>query len=193
MSKNILFISDQTLLSRTQVHGNIDPQLLYPEIKAAQDMFILPLIGTALFDKIAAGILANNLAGKYLELKDDYIIDTLIYYVLSELPMGLSFQFWNKGVLRQGSETAETPSMTDLVSLADRYKRRAEWYAERLKRYLIENAAVSFPEYLHPGNGVDTVQPHASSFTMPVYLGGGAYGKENNGGHPREYLTNCQL
>lgn len=192
MSKNILFISDQQLLARTQVHGNIDPQLLYPEIKVAQDMFILPLLGTALFNVIADGIENDNLAGNYLTLKDDYIIDTLIYFVLSELPMGLSFQFWNKGVLRQSSDNTETPTMSELVSLADRYKRRAEWYAERLKRYLVENAATKFPEYLNPGNGVDTVLPHASTFTMPIYLGGGAY-KKDNGGHEREYLSNCDI
>jgi len=192
MSKNILFISDTALLARTQVHGNIDPQLLYPEIKVAQDMYILPLLGTALFAKIADGIENNNLAGNYLTLKDDYIIDTLIYYVLSELPMGLSFQFWNKGVMKSTSENAETATMSDLVTLADRYKRRAEYYSERLKRYLIENAASKFPEYLNPGNGVDTVMPHASTFTMPIYLGGGAY-KNDNGGGSREYLSNCDI
>jgi hypothetical protein len=191
MSKNILFISDQQLLSRTQVHGNIDPQLLYPEIKVAQDMFILPLLGTALFNKIANDIEADTLTGNYLTLKDDYIIDTLIYFVLSELPMGLSFQFWNKGVLKSTSDSSETTTMSDLVTLADRYKRRAEWYAERLKRYLIESAATKFSEYLNPGNGVDTVLPHASTFTMPIYLG--ADGSKNNGGHEREYLSNCDI
>jgi len=52
MSLNILFISDTILIERTTVHGNIDPKLLYPEIKTAQDMYIQPLLGSALF-KIA--------------------------------------------------------------------------------------------------------------------------------------------
>lgn len=192
MSKNVLFISDQALIDRTQIHGNIDPKLLYPEIKVAQDMYILPLLGTALFNKIQNDIYNNTLVGDYLALKDDYILDTLVYYVLSELPEGLSFQFWNKGVLRQGSDNTETPTMTELVRISDRFKRRAEWYAERLKRYLIENYATKFPEYANPGNGADTIHPNVKAFTLPVYLGDSGR-KKDCGGGSREYITNCDI
>lgn len=108
MSKNILLISDETLKERTTIHGNIDPKLLYPEIKAAQDMYIHPILGTALFNKIVSDVDAGTITGNYKTLLDDYIIDCLLYYTLAGLPEALSYQFWNKGVIRkQGDESGD--------------------------------------------------------------------------------------
>lgn len=190
MSRNVLLISDQQIIERTSVHGNIDPQLLYPEIKAAQDMYLLPILGTALFDKLQQDIVDGVSSGNYYDLRINYIIDALMWYVLSELPMNINYQFWNKGVLRSTSDSSETLTMTEIISISDRYRKRAEHYGERLKKYLIEKAATMFPEYLNPGNGVDTVLPHGSTFQMPIYLGG--MKKKDCGGHEREYLSNCE-
>lgn len=171
MSKNILMISVQMLKDRTAVHDNIDEKLVFPEIKAAQDMFILPLCGSALFNKLLTDINANTLAGNYKVLVDDYIIDTLANYVISELPLGLTYQFWNKGVAQKTTDSSVTPSMSDLFSVAAKYKRRAEEYAQRMRLYLRENAPTMFPEYINPGSGVDTVIPERQGFSNPIYLG----------------------
>jgi len=171
MSKNILMISVQMLKDRTAVHDNIDEKLIFPEIKAAQDMFILPLCGSALFNKLLTDINANTLGGNYKVLVDDYIVDTLANYVISELPLGLTYQFWNKGVQQKTTDSSITPSMTDLFSVASKYKRRAEEYAQRMRLYLRENASVMFPEYINPGSGVDTVVPERQGFSNPIYLG----------------------
>jgi hypothetical protein len=171
MSKNILMISVQMLKDRTAVHDNIDEKLVFPEIKAAQDMFILPLCGSALFNKLLTDINANTLTGNYKVLVDDYIIDTLANYVISELPLGLTYQFWNKGVAQKTTDSSVTPSMSDLFSVAAKYKRRAEEYAQRMRLYLRENAPTMFPEYINPGSGVDTVIPERQGFSNPIYLG----------------------
>lgn len=171
MSKNILMISVQMLKDRTAVHDNIDEKLVFPEIKAAQDMFILPLCGSALFNKLLTDINANTLGGNYKVLVDDYIIDTLANYVISELPLGLTYQFWNKGVAQKTTDNSVTPSMSDLFSVAAKYKRRAEEYAQRMRLYLRENAPTMFPEYINPGSGVDTVIPERQGFSNPIYLG----------------------
>lgn len=174
MSKNVLLISDEILKDRTAVHGNIDPKLLYPEIKVAQDMFIHPILGTALYNKIITDINASGTTtGDYKTLLDDYIIDPLMYYVLSGLPAGISYQFWNKGVIRKQGDSTELPTMSELIDISNHYRQRAEWYGERLTKYLKQNANDDFlPEYLQPGDGIDTIIPENSAFTMPIYLGG---------------------
>lgn len=171
MSKDILLISDNIIKDRTAIHGNIDPKLIYPDIKVAQDMYIHPILGTALYDKLQTDIAASSLAGAYKTLVDRYIVDALIYYCLSELPTTISYQFWNKGVVRKQGDSTELPSMSDLVDLSNKYKNRAEFYAERLRLYLKQNANVSFPEYLNAGNGCDDIQPSPNAFTMPIWLG----------------------
>lgn len=172
MSLNILMISDTVLKDRTAVHSNVDPKLLMYEIKVAQDMYIHPILGTALYNKILSDINVSGLTGDYKTLVDDYIIDPLINYVLAELPEAISFQFWNKGVVRKQGDSTELPSMSELVDLSHRYRKRAEWFGERLTKYLKQNASSTMlPEYQQPGDGIDTIQPENSTFTMPIYLG----------------------
>jgi hypothetical protein len=95
---------------RTAIHGNIDPKLIYPDIKVAQDMYILPVLGSSLYFKLQELIQNNDINdgaySAYKTLIDIYIVDALIYYCLSELPTTISYQFWNKGVMRkQGLDT----------------------------------------------------------------------------------------
>lgn len=171
MSLNILLISDTMIKERTAIHGNIDPKLIYPQIKVAQDMYVHPILGTALFNKLLTDINGSTLTGNYKTLVDNYVVDTLIYYTLANLPMTLSYQFWNKGVLRKQGVDTELPSADELISLMNQYKNWAEFYANRLRLYLKQNAAAMFTEYLNPGNGIDDINPANKSFTLPVYLG----------------------
>lgn len=176
MSANTLLISVQMLIDRSALHGNVDPKLIYSDIKAAQDMHILPILGSGLYEKLQDLVEEDTIgdAGNadYKTLLDSYIVDALVNFVLSELPMGLSYQMWNKGVLRSGNDNSELPTMTELVTIADKYRHRAEYYANRLKLYLKQNATGSkYPEYINPGTGIDTIHPSARQYTMPIYLG----------------------
>jgi len=189
MSLNILLISDSMIKERTAIHGNIDPKMIYPDIKVAQDMYIHPVLGSALYNKILSDIGAGTLAGNYKNLVDVFIVDALIYYTLMILPQTISYQFWNKGVVRKQGVDTELPSMSDLVDLSNNYKNRAEFYSNRLRLYLKQNAASMFPEYLNPGNGVDDMNPQNKSFTLPVYLGddcgcGKSYEEKYQGNKP---------
>ena len=176
MSENILLISDTMIKERTAIHGNIDPKLIYPDIKVAQDMYILPILGTALYNKLQAIILNGTISSdatliNYKNLIDKYLVDALMYYTLSELPTTISYQFWNKGVMRKQGQDTDLPSMSELIDLSNKYKNRAEFYAQRLRLWILANASVMFTEYLIPGNTIDTVTPAQRAFTMPVYLG----------------------
>jgi len=170
MSLNTLFISVQNIKDRSGLHANVDEKLVLPEIKTAQDIFILPALGSALYNRLQAGITANNLNANEVLLLDNYIADTLVHYVLSELPMGLSYQFYNKGLLRKGGENTENPSMQDMIDVANRYKARAEFYKQRLIKYLKQNNAL-YPNYLNFGSGIDSIKPDNEGYTVSMYLG----------------------
>jgi hypothetical protein len=163
-------ITPAILKELTGISGNVDEKLIYPEIKAAQDLHIMPICGTALFNKIITDIAATSLAGVYLTLVDDYLIPALANYVMSELPDGVNYQFTNKGVIGKTSDNSERPSMSDLYAVVSKYKNRAEHYRQRAIKYLQQNR-ISFTEYLNPGSGVDTVHPEDEGFTCPIYLG----------------------
>lgn len=170
MSLNTLFISVQNIKDRSGLHANVDEKLVLPEIKTAQDMYILPALGSALYNRLQDGINNCTLNMDEQALLDNYISDCLVYYVMSELPMGLSYQFYNKGLLRKGGENTENPSMQDMIDVANRYKARAEFYKQRLIKYLKEYAT-TYPEYLNPGSGIDAMHPENDAYTTSVWLG----------------------
>jgi hypothetical protein len=173
MSLNTLLMSDEMMKERTIIHGNTDPKLIYPDIKVAQDMYILPILGTALYAKLQTAVntgIWTNLAD-YKALLDNYILDALQYYTMAELPTSMSYQFWNKGIVRKQGQDTDLPSMSELVDISNKYRDRGQWYANRLKLYLIQNANKMFPEYLAPGNGIDTITPETKSFSSSIYLG----------------------
>lgn len=184
MSKNILIILPSVLKERSAIHDNIDDKLIYPEIKAAQDMYIMPLLGSTLFNKILVDIGAGTLTGNYKTLVDDYVIDTLCNYVLSELPEGLNYQFWNKGVATKTTDNSQAPSMSDMYASMSRYKNRAEYYSKRCRMYLLKNATALFPEYSQYVSGIDVIPPENTSFESPIYLGSSRTNKSSNSNDP---------
>lgn len=176
MSENILLMSGAMLIERSSVHGNTDTKLIEPTIKVAQDMYIMPLLGSALYTKlitiVADGTITSNVANiEYKTLLDKYIVDALIYYTISEMPLE-SFQFWNKGMARKVGIDTELPSMAEMFNIIDHYKKRAEFYGKRMIAYIKAYADTKFPEYLNPGNTCDTVNPSTKAYTFPIWLGG---------------------
>lgn len=170
MSLNILFISSDTIKERSGLHYNVDEKLIKPEIKTSQDMYILPALGSALYNRLQDGISCNNLTCDEKTLLDDYVADTLVNYVLSELPQGLSFQFYNKGLVRKSSDNTDIPSMQDLIDIANRYRARAEFYKQRLIKYLKQNQTL-YPLYLNFGAGIDAIQPDNDAYRASIWLG----------------------
>jgi hypothetical protein len=170
--KNTLFISVSTIKERTGLHANVDDKLVLPEIKTAMDMYIHPLLGSALYERLQDGIDNNNLTADEVALLDNFVTDTLIYYVLSELPTGLSYQFYNKGLVRKTSDNTDQPQMQDLLDISARYRKRAEFYAERMVKFLKQNAAQGkYNLYLNPGSGLDAIHPDNSAYSTTIYLG----------------------
>jgi len=191
MSKNTLFISVQSIKDRTGLHANVDEKLVLPEIKTAQDMYILPALGSALYNELQTAVDTNTYTNLQTTLLDDYIVDTLIYFVMSELPQGLSFQFYNKGLLRKSGENQESPSMQDMIDVANRYKARAEFYKQRLIKYLKQNNAL-YPNYLNFGSGIDSIKPDNEGYTVSMYLGDACCNDDYDGKNKKTFEERYQ-
>lgn len=170
MSSNTLLITVQQIKDRTQLHSNVDEKLVKPDIKFAQDAYILPMLGTALMNRLQSDIDGGGVSGNYATLLNDYIVDALVYHTLSESPMTLSYQLYNKGLNRKTGDNTVTPDVNEVIQMADKYRKRAEHYTQKLADYLIENHTL-FPEYDSPGSGFDTVIPEKAQYNTPFYLG----------------------
>ncbi len=171
MSANILFISESLIKSRTGISDAIDGKQIFPQIKIAQDMFVQPALGSALYLRLQSGVEADNLSSSETTLLNTYVTDCLLWYTVSLLPFALGYQFFSKGVLQKTSEESNTPSRADLELISKQYKQTAEFYKQRLINYLRENY-LTYSEYFNPGSGYDIIFPETRAYTCPIYLGG---------------------
>lgn len=172
MSRNILFISVDTIKDRTGLHFNVDPKLVFPDILFSQDSQILPALGSGLYNRLQTGIENNDLNPNEQTLLDEYIAPALVYFTMAELPVALSFQFYNKGVIRKTDTNQAEPSAAELAEIADRYQTRAEYYKQRLIKYLKEKSGSNlFPQYNNPGDGIDTIWPENNGYQSQIWLG----------------------
>lgn len=176
MSKNILFITEDTFKSRTGASNNIDGKQIFPMIKVAGDMYIQPALGSKLYQRLQDGIDADNLTANEKVLIDYYITDCLVWFTMSLLPMTMGYQLFSKGFLQKQSEESQTPSRADLELIEQKYKSMAEFYKTRLIKYLQENYTL-FYEYLNTGSGLDVIFPEEKAYTSPLYLGDDYYSR----------------
>ena len=148
----VLFVSEDTIKKSTTINGNVDVELLLPYIKVAQDIHIHQLLGTDLYDKISADIIAGSLAGDYLALINDYIQPMLIHYAMAEYLPFAAYTIANGGVYKHNSENSSIASKEEVDLLINRERDYAEYYTQRFIDYMSFNADSKFPEYYTNSN-----------------------------------------
>jgi hypothetical protein len=170
MSLNILFINEELIKSRTAVSQGIDGKQLLPVIKLAQDKYIMPALGTSLYNRLQDGVCNNDLNQDEKTLLNDYVTDALLWFTIGEMVIMTSFQFFSKGVMQKTSEESNSPSKGQLELLQRNYMSNGEFYKTRLIDYLRENSEL-FEQYLNYGSGFDVIAPQIKAYTSPIFLG----------------------
>lgn len=181
MSRRILILSVNNFKDLTGVDATVSEKVIVPELLAAQDIVIMQILGSRLYNKILDLIDANQLGleanAMYKTLVKDYIYDTLANYAMGNLPDAISYRFTNKGVQSPTSSDGNTVSDSMINKVADKYKVRATFYAERLRMFIIENQNDSFKEYFEAGN-ISDVHPAKRVYKSPIFLGNVKRGKQ---------------
>jgi hypothetical protein len=147
-----LFITRKDLVKFSSLNGNVDTDKFLQYIKIAQDIHIQNYLGTDLYNKIQADIIATTLAGDYLTLVNDYIKPMLIHWALVEYLPFAAYTIANKGVYKHNSENAENVSKEEIDFLIEKERTTAQYYTERFIDYMSFNASNRFPEYYTNNN-----------------------------------------
>jgi len=150
-----LFISRTDLVKNTIIDGNVDTDKFIQFIKIAQEIHITNYLGSKLYDKISADIVADTLTGDYLSLVKDYIQPMLIHFAMVEYLPFASYQIKNGGVFKHTSENAESVSKDEVEFLVQKQRDFSEYYTRRFVDYICFNST-KFPEYLNnSGSDID--------------------------------------
>jgi hypothetical protein len=141
-----LFIKRSDLVRNTFLSGNVDTDKFIQFIKIAQDIHVQQYLGTKLFEKISADIIAGTIAGDYKDLVDTYIQPMLIHWAMTEYLPFAAFTASNGGIYKRQVENGETAGREDISFLIEKERNLAEYYTRRFIDYMSFNNHL-FPEY----------------------------------------------
>jgi len=114
-------------------------------------------------------VVAGSLSGDNLTLVDDYIADALLFWVKMEIQVPLTYKFRNKSVSKNTDPNSQPVDFEQHKYLKDEYKKKAQYFTERLERYLCANTDL-FPLY-NTSTEDDALLPRDTKPQVAVYLG----------------------
>jgi hypothetical protein len=151
-----LFVKREDIVRNTILDGNVDTDKFIQFIKIAQEIHIRNYLGTDLYNKISADIIAGTLSGNYLSLVTTYVQPMLIHYAMVDYLPFASFSIKNGGVYKHSSENSEIASKEEIDFLVQKERDIAEYYTRRFIDYMSFNQSL-FPEYYSNTN--DDIYP----------------------------------
>ena len=162
-----LFIDRDELIARGPLNGNIDPDNLMQYIELAQDIHIQQQLGTDLYNKLMADVIAEDLAGNYLALMTNHIKPMLIHYALVEYLHYAAFTISSGGIFRHSPENATVADKSDVDFLIEKERKVATFYTERYNDYMCNYGNLS-PEFSTNSNG--DMHPNRKAGNTPWVL-----------------------
>lgn len=172
MSQTALLISEQRVKQYTNLDNNVRMEEITPFIIQSQDLYLQPRLGTKFFDRLKAGVVADDLSADEKELLNDYISPMLAHYSVYMMLPGLKYKLVEKGIVSGTSEETSPTSLQELEYLRNSTMETAQFYDERLRDHLRDLPATTFPQYSQPGtNGMhpDHQTAYFSGLVVPKY------------------------
>jgi len=146
---------------------NVQDSIVKVTLRRVQDHLLIGLIGSSLFDRLLAGVNADDLNGNEIILLDNYIKQVLISGCDLRIINPLTYQTKNTGVQYQTNGSVVTPSAADKNDLIDEYQKYYDTYAQRLINYLRDKCAL-FPEYNAEECEWSSVKPSSVQETLGI-------------------------
>jgi len=177
---NVYFISEDYVKEQSAILDNVDDNFISSHILESMNIHIQNIVGTKQYDALVAdydetgGTFSTAI---YKTLIDDYIQPCLLYYTLYESVYDLYMRFTNKGITTQASEYSATVDTTLMEKRRMDFQNKAEFYAERLMKFLLDNQDT----YILYRDWCDNDNPHGTMVPeMDTNYFNGMYLKSGN-------------
>lgn len=171
--RDVLFISEDYIKSESMLDDNTSGKFLLTAIKLAQDVELRSVLGKCLLETIQQKIfdreidLIENM--DYKDLLDIYIQPFLLYQVLSEVIIPVSYKMANFGLMRADDEKDYSVDNGQINLIRQYYQNKADVYKKRLQTYLCSNKE-KFPE-LDDCCDVNLYSSHSNGIWLGGYRG----------------------
>lgn len=147
-----LFIRRVDLVKNTSLNANVDTDKFIQFIALAQEIHIQNYLGTDLYNKISADIIAGTLTGDYLDLVNDYIQPMLIHFAMVEYLPYAAYSISNGGVFKHSAESSVIANKEEIDFLIQKERDYADYYTQRFIDFMCYNASNKFDEYYSNSN-----------------------------------------
>ena len=158
--RNVLLISEDYIKSESNLDNNVSGKYLQSAIKLAQDVELQSTIGTKLLEALQkkcinwidphtpvhpieppeplpSDSIDDSDNYRYKELLDYYVQPYLLYQVLSEITIPISFKLSNFGVMRTDDEKDLTSDISQVNLIKKYYRDKADFFKTRLQNWVI--------------------------------------------------------
>jgi hypothetical protein len=153
----------------TVTDENVNSEYITPLIELCQDTFVQELLGTGLYDELLSQI-PNSLSSNNQTLMNK-VLPAMKWWVEAKLIRRITYKMGNVGMKEFEDENYLTPTSNTIDSMESEYMNWAEYYANRVTLFLIENST-TYPLFDNPGDGIDKVHPNRNQFRTSIFLGG---------------------
>jgi hypothetical protein len=140
----ILLITPQEITEQSIISGNVDYNKYLYVIENSQTLYLEPILGADLYDKILTDFEAETLAGDYETLYTDYIKPILKYVSVANFITVANYQVGNSGVFKFTGESKETVSDAECKVLAQNYFSMADVFKEKMIKFLCDNPITEY-------------------------------------------------
>lgn len=167
----VLFISEDYVKNNSIIDDNVDMKLILPSIRDCQELRVLPILGTPLYEDLITKISAvpTTLTADDIKLLDDYIAPCMLQWTIYECTVSMLFKYRNKSVATKRSENSTHIDYEQLQFLRDEWKNKAQEREARMINYLCDNETL-YPKYTATSNDL---YPKKMAFQTKFYLGSG--------------------
>lgn len=144
------FITENYLKANTPITQNVDSKDIIPFVKPASDMFIQNYLGSYFYVNLLASYNAQTLNSNETTLVA--IIQPIVAWrAAADAVYAMHYQLKNKGVQLQSGDQSSPAAQEEVVMLKRHYDQKAEFFEERLRKYLILNKDL-FPDFTNKLN-----------------------------------------
>jgi hypothetical protein len=139
-----LLIRENDISEMTSLSGNIDVDKLIPYIALTQKTDLKRILTKTLFDKIYADFIADTLAGLYLEIYNDYVLDMLVHFSCAKYMAFGGYKTTNNGIHKMSFDGGQIVDYKEVAILISRYEQLASNTELAFYGFMADNPV---PEY----------------------------------------------
>ena len=162
-----LFITRTDLVRNSILDGNVDTDKFIHFVKIAQEIHVRNYLGTDLYNKISADIIADTLSGDYLTLVTTYVQPMLIHFAMVDYLPFAAYQVKNGGIFKHTSENSTSVDKGEVDYLVAKEREFADYYTRRFIDYMSFNQNL-YPEYRSNSN--DDIFPDSDATFRGIVL-----------------------